>query len=425
MNSKDNTGYLLGLTLLMAFGLLVLWEFWLEILILVNYLGLEVHKNSLDRWTFIVSCLSIVCIALILPFKSMKSTLDEKKSLRIALRGEQSLSKVFFSVDNSIILVIDNSNQIMQINKKTSFLLGFKEDEMLGQDWISLLIQEKSRAKLKSQYQQFVKDKNKNFIRFTTPVNTKNGFEKMIDWQCAPLQDENSHIYGSIISGQDISEPIRLREELSSLKGKYEPHIKKLTSELKLNKQKYHSEAIKGANTRSRFKFWFELETTLIDLSMEQIKNPKDIKNRIQKALQLFGKISNVDHGYIYKFTQSGSHMINTHLWVSGEPMLEPDNKEEISLENFKWFKKNIQKKEVIHIPKIEEMPKEASAEKEMYSTQGIKSLINVPIVHNNTTVGYVGFESSEKEKKWDNDEINIIKVMSRLISSKIGRAHV
>ena len=418
MKSKKNAGYMVALTLFLTFGFLFLWEFWLEKLILVNYLEIEVHKNSLDRWTFIVSCLSIVSLSLILPLKSMKNTLDEINSLRTSLHSEQILSKVFFSVDNSIILVINNSNKIMQINKKTSFLLGFKEDEMLGKDWISLLIEEKSRAGLKNQYQQFIKDENQNFVRFTAAVKAKDGTEKMIDWQCSPLRDENGKIYGSINSGQDISEPIRLRGELSQLKGKYEPHIKKLTSELNFNKKKYHSEVIKSANARSRFKFWFDLENTLMGLSQEQTKNPEDIKNRIQKALKLFGKISDIDHGYVYKFTQSGSHMINTHLWVSGGPMLKPDCEEGISLDNFPWFKKNIQQKKTIHIPKIQEMPKEASPEKEVYLSQGIKSLITVPIVHNDSAVGYIGFESIQKVKKWDNDEINIIKVMARLIAS-------
>jgi len=418
MKSKDNTGYTVALTLLLAFGFLFLWEFWLEELIVVDYLEGEIHKNSMDRWTLIVASLSIVCLALVLPLKSMRNTAEEMKSVENALHGEQALSKVFFSVDNSIILVINNSNQIMQINKKTSFLLGFKEDEMLKQDWISLLIEKKSQAELKNRYKQFVKDTNQNFIRFTAAVKTKDGTEKMIDWQCAPLRDENDQIYGSINSGQDISEQLRLRGELSQLKGKYEPHIKKLTSELDFNKKKYHSEAIKSANARSRFKFWFELENTLMGLSPEQIKDPENIKNRIQKALKLFGEISNVDHGYVFKFTRSGSHMVNTHLWVSGEPLLEPDQDEEVSLDNFAWFKKNIQKKEIIHIPKIKEMPEEASSEKEVYLSQGIKSLINVPIIHNDYAVGYVGFEASENNKTWDNDEINLIKIIARLISS-------
>jgi len=418
MKSKDNAGSLVALTLFLAFGLLVLWEFWLEQLILVNYLEIEVNKNSLDRWTFIVSCLSIVCLSLILPLKSMKNNSDEIKSLETALHSEQILSQVFFSVDNSIILVIDTSNRIMQINQKISRLLGFKEEEMVGKDWISFLVSEKNQETIKHQYSQFIKDKNQNFTRFTAPVKTKSGTEKLIDWQCSPLKDNKGKTYGSINSGQDISEQIRLRDELSHLKGKYEPHLKKLTSELNFNKKKYHSEAIKSANARSRFKFWFELESTLMGLSPEQIKNPEEIKNRIQKTLKLFGEISNVDQGYIFKFTQSGSHMVNTHLWVSGEPLLEPEAEEEILLDNFPWFKKNIQDKEIIHVPKINEMPAEASSEKEVYLSQGIKSLINVPIIHNDSVVGYVGFESSQREKTWDSDEIKTIKVVARLISS-------
>lgn len=418
MKLKNNTGLLVALTLLLAFGFLVLWQFWLEKLILVDYLGIEVSKNSLDRWTFVVSCLSIVSLSLILPLKSMKNTWDEIKSLRTALHGEQTLSKVFFSVDNSIILMINNSNKIMQINKKTSFLLGYKEDEMLGKDWISLLIPEKNRAALKTKYQEFVRDKNQQFTRFTANVIAKDGIEKLIDWQCSPLRDENGIIYGSINSGQDVSEQIRLRTELTHLKGKYEPYLKKLKSELDFNKKKYHSEAIKSANLRARFRFWFDLENTLMNLTQEQLQNPKEIKSRIQNALKLLGEITNVDSGYVFSFTQSGTHMVNTHLWIASEPMMEADPDEETSLDNFAWLKKNIQQKEIIHFPKIDGLPEEASPEKEVYLSQEIKSLINVPIIRDDVAVGYVGFESNEKEKKWDTDEINMIQILARLVSS-------
>jgi len=56
-----------------------------------------------------------------------------------------------------------------------------------------------------------------------------------------------------------------------------------------------------------------------------------------------------------------------------------------------------------------------------VYLSQGIKSLINAPIIHNNSVVGYVGFESNEKEKKWDSDEITLIQAIARLVSSLTG----
>jgi len=418
MKLKGNTGYLAGLTLLLSLGFLVLWEFWLETIILVDYLEMEVHKNDLDRWTFIVSCLAIVCLSLVLPFQSMRRAVDEMNSMETALHGEQTLSKVFFAVDNSIILVIDTSNSIMQINDKTASLLGYKEDELLGHDWISLLVPEKSRDAVKKQYKQFINDKSQNLLRFNAPVKTKGGTAKMIDWQCSPLKDERDKVYGIINSGQDVSESIRLRNELSHIKGSFEPQIKKLTADLNFNKKKYHSEAIKSANARARFKFWFDLESTLISLTPEELNTPEEVKKRIKKALQLFGEMTNVDQGYIFNFTQDGTHMVNTHLWVSGEPLLEPDSDDEISLENFPWFQKQMQKKEVIHLPKITDMPEEASSEMEVYVSQGIKSLINAPIMQNDSVIGYLGFESNQKERTWDQDEINVVKIMGRLISS-------
>ncbi len=290
MKLKGNTGYLAGLTLLLSLGFLVAWEFWLETIILVDYLEIEASKNDLDRWTFIVSCLSIVSLSLVLPFQSMKSAVDEVKSMETALHGEQTLSKVFFTVDNSIILVIDTSNNIMQINDKTAHLLGYKEEEMLGKDWISLLVPEKSRDAVKNQYKQFINDKSKNFMHFNAPVKTKGGTEKIIDWQCSPLKDERDKVYGSINSGQDISETMRLRNELSQIKGKFEPQIKKLTEDLNFSKKKYHSEAINSANARARFKFWFELESTLIGLTAQELNTPEEVNQRIKKRFNCSGK---------------------------------------------------------------------------------------------------------------------------------------
>lgn len=224
MKSKDNDEYMAVLTPLLAFGFLILWEFWLEELILVDYLEGEIHKTSMDRWALIVASLSIVCLSLVPLLKKMKNVLDEIRLMENALHSEQTRSKIFLSANNSIILIIDNSNKIMQINKKASFLLGFREGEMLKQDWISLLIKEKDQTDLKNQYKQFVK--NKDFTRFTTTVKTKDGTEKVIDWQCAPLRNQYGEIYGSINSGQDVSEQLRLRSELSQFKGRHE-HISK------------------------------------------------------------------------------------------------------------------------------------------------------------------------------------------------------
>ena len=96
--SKDQIKIQAVLTLVVALALLVGWEFWAEETILVYLLDLKIEKTSFDRWEFVVACLLLVCISMILPFKKAMMYAEELKLTQNALKGEQTLSKVFFNV---------------------------------------------------------------------------------------------------------------------------------------------------------------------------------------------------------------------------------------------------------------------------------------------------------------------------------------
>jgi len=418
MGKKTDQNLLLfGITLSAGLGLLFLWVFWLESFIFVSLLGMEITKTTFERWEFIFFGLIIISASLIVPIRRIKQSSEQLDLTQNALEGEQTLSKVFFNVDNSIILVVDPSNQVMQVNQRATELLGYKEEDVLGRDWINHLVPDKARGPLRKQFLSFVNDQTKQFTRFSSKVLTKGKTEKLIEWQAAPLADEKGQVYGTIISGQDLSEQERLNKELVATKKKYVPYVKKLTEELKINKKKYHNEAIKSANAKARFKFWFELEKILISITPEDLNDSLEIDQRIKKTLQLFGGLSNADQGYVYMFTEDSTHTVNTHLWVSGEPFMEPDLEEEISTETFPWFKEKLLKNEIVHVPKVTQLPPEAELEKDIYETQGVKSLIQVPIIHNDTPIGYLGFESSQDEKTWDKDETDILKILAKLFA--------
>ena len=413
----DQNLLLFGITLSAGLGFLFLWVFWLESFIFVSLLGIEITKTTLERWEFIFFGAVIISASMIVPIRLIKKSSEQLGLTQNALEGEQTLSKVFFNVDNSIILVVDPSNQIMQVNQRATELLGYKEEDVLGRDWINHLVPDKARGPLRKQFLSFVNDPSKQFARFSSKVMTKGKTEKLIEWQAAPLSDEKGQTYGTIISGQDLSEQERLSKELVATKNKYVPHVKKLTEELKISKKKYHNEAIKSANAKARFKFWFELEKILISISPEALNDSLEIDRRVKKTLQLFGGLSDVDQGYVYMFTEDSTHIVNTHLWVSGEPYMEPDVEEEISTETFPWFKEKLFQNEIVNVPNVTQLPPEAEFEKDIYQTQGVKSLIQVPIIHNDGPIGYLGFESSQHEKAWDKDEIDILLILAKLFA--------
>ncbi len=384
----DQNWLLFGITLVAGLGFLVLLGFWLESFIFVSLLEMEITKTSLERWEFVIFGVLLICASLIAPIRRIIKSSEQLALTQNALEGEQTLSKVFFNVDNSIIVVVDPANQIMQVNQRATELLGYKEEDVLGRDWINYLVPDKARASLRKQFMSFVDDRTKQFARFNSLILTKGKTQKLIEWQAAPLADERGQTYGTIISGQDLSEQERLNKELVATKNKYVPHVKKLTEELKENKKKYHNEAIKSAHAKARFKFWFELEKTLISITPEVLSNSLETDKRIKKALQLFGDLSNVDQGYVYMFTKDATHTVNTHLWVASEPFMEPDVEEEISTDTFPWFKEKLFKNEIVHVPKVAQLPPEAEFEKDIYETQGVKSLIQVPNNQDGSPIG-------------------------------------
>jgi len=57
----------LGLILLTTFVLSMAWEFWLEEALLVDWLHLQVSEPTSERWEYVVSIMTFVLVAMILP----------------------------------------------------------------------------------------------------------------------------------------------------------------------------------------------------------------------------------------------------------------------------------------------------------------------------------------------------------------------
>ncbi|MGP0564545.1 MULTISPECIES: PAS domain S-box protein [unclassified Nitrospina] len=414
---NEQIGAQVGVTLIVALILLLAWEYFLKPLLFGATLSQSGNYSVFQRWEFITACLVIVCLSLIIPFRKIRQLHEEVKLVEESLAGEKTLSRIFFSVDNSILIVVDTANQIMQVNKKALKFLGYKEEDLLGKDWMAFLIRNKEREVLRREFIAFVNDPSKQFKMFTTPVHDKSNKEHRVEWQAAMLKDERDQVYGTIISGQDVTAQTSLTKDLETIKSKYDPQIKKLTNELNENKQKYHQEAIKTAHAKARFKFWFDLEKNLLSLKPSDLSNQDYFNQKMNQVLEDYGTLSNVDHGFINLISEDGQTMNNTHIWVSDEPDMEPDS-DPIKLSTLPWLNQKLNDREALHIPNVGELPKEAGAEKKFLNKQGAKSLLLVPLVSDETILGCIGFETIHEQKSWDSDEVEILKIIARQMSN-------
>ncbi len=179
--------------------------------------------------------------------------------------------------------------------------------------------------------------------------------------------------------------------------------------------------ARKMAEQHLKYRIDFErlitkLSTQFINLPIERI----DVS--ISNALEQIGEFAGVDRSYMFRFYEKGGKMNNTHEWCREGVEPQMQRLQAQPTEFFAWSMAQLNRGEAIHIPKVEELPAEAAAEKEEFQKENIKSLVFVPMVYKGKTVGFIGFDSVRQETEWPEDIINLLKIVSDIFVNALMR---
>jgi PAS domain S-box-containing protein len=168
-----------------------------------------------------------------------------------------------------------------------------------------------------------------------------------------------------------------------------------------------------------KLQYYTGLLQIVLDVSTRFINlSPEEIDTGINHALRMIGEFVKVDRSYLFQFNEGGSKMDNTHEWCSKSTSPQRQRLQGITAEDMPWFFNLIQKLDFVHIPEVNSMPEEASAEKKEFQTEDIKSLITVPIKHGGALLGFLGLDSVRESKVWSLDEISLMKVVGEIFAN-------
>ena len=159
----------------------------------------------------------------------------------------------------------------------------------------------------------------------------------------------------------------------------------------------------------------------IFNLSTNFIYLPSDeIDSGIHDVLSVVGQYSNVNRSYVFLVDEGGTKISNTHEWCAYgiEPHLE--RLQGLSENDFPWFFEKMRNFEIVHAPDVSELPPEAEKEKKTWQSQGIQSLIAIPIVHGSTFIGFLGFDSIAAKKTWSEGMILLLRMMGGFFASAL-----
>jgi two-component system cell cycle sensor histidine kinase/response regulator CckA len=147
-----------------------------------------------------------------------------------------------------------------------------------------------------------------------------------------------------------------------------------------------------------------------------------DIDAAISASLADMGRLTNASRCYLFLLSTDGKTMDNTHEWCAEGVRPEINNLKGLPVSGFPWWMAKLRDGETIHISDVSLMPPEAQAEKEILESQGIKSLLVLPLIVGRELAGFLGFDNVETVGTWSEESASFLRVCSEIIGSALER---
>lgn len=124
---------------------------------------------------------------------------------------KMNLAQLYLDIADVIIVAIGGDETVIEINKKGCEILGYKKNEVIGQNWFDKFIPARMRDEVKPLFHQMLAGALR-LSHYQNPVLTRDGSERLIAWHNILLRDDRGHVIATLSSGEDITEQ-KLAEE--------------------------------------------------------------------------------------------------------------------------------------------------------------------------------------------------------------------
>ena len=143
-----------------------------------------------------------------------------------------------------------------------------------------------------------------------------------------------------------------------------------------------------------------------------------DLSQVLPNALEMIARFCGVDRVYVWNFHLDGSLMSKSYHWAKPGIKFHFDLGEEIPINVYSWVVPKIKKGEMVSFCSSNELPREASSDKNVFKLANTLSFLGVPLISKGVVTGFIGFSSVGKEREWGERTLCLTNTFSRIIVS-------
>lgn len=135
---------------------------------------------------------------------------------------ERARTQEYLDVAGVILLILDGDMIVRVINRKGCLILGYPEDDIIGQNWTEKYLPARVKESVTSLCALIHKGEQRTAFHSENPILTKDGDEKQISWTIQPIWDEKKAEFFILASGEDVTRHRQTVRALEESEERYE-----------------------------------------------------------------------------------------------------------------------------------------------------------------------------------------------------------
>ena len=168
------------------------------------------------------------------------------------------------------------------------------------------------------------------------------------------------------------------------------------------------------------------LEKLVNTISTKFINLPFDrINVGIDDALEEIGKAMGFDRGYVYQLDADTNELTNLHLWCDERLKKNKFFAAPPSDEVFTPLLSKLKRFERVYLMNFSSTESGTFSHDYVYPTEGIQSIVVLPMIYGDSFFGFLGFDSVQPGKTWPEEDIALLKTVAEMIVNAVGRHRI
>ncbi len=159
------------------------------------------------------------------------------------------------------------------------------------------------------------------------------------------------------------------------------------------------------------------ISTKLINLPISEIDH------HICEALQTVGLFVGIERSFVFLISEDGKTISATHEWYGNGYTPLQEQFQRIPIDAVSWGMDQLRRLEPVHVPRVSDLPPEAVVERELFlKIDPVQSAILIPLVCREELVGFLGMDSIQKEKSWEDDTVSLLRIVGEIFANAFER---